>query len=91
MVTMAIEATVTLPIPMDGRSMLEATRQVSQFTIPGRTTILATGITGRLAVAMWEASAVTGEASAVTVEASAVTGEASAVVTAAAGIADRNR
>jgi hypothetical protein len=65
--------------------MLEATRQVSQSTIPGRTIILATGITGRLAVAIREPSALTEEASA------AVMGEASAVVTAAAGIADRNR
>lgn len=47
--------------------MLEATRQVSLSTIPGRTIMLAMGITKRL-------EAVTGEASVV------VTGEDSAAV-----------
>jgi hypothetical protein len=60
--------------------MLEATRQVSQSTIPGRIIIVDTGITGRLAVAIWEATAVTGEVSAVIMAAAG---------TAAAGIADR--
>jgi hypothetical protein len=58
--------------------MLEATRQVSLSTIPGRTITLAMGITKRL-------EAVTGEASVV------VTGEDSAAAMAAAGIADRRR
>jgi hypothetical protein len=66
--------------------MLEATRQVSLSTIPGRTITLAMGITKRLEAATGEASVV------VTAEDSAVvTGEDSAVAMAAAGIADRRR
>jgi hypothetical protein len=54
--------------------MLEAMRQLSQSTIPGRTIIRATGITGRSAVAaIWEASVVL-----------------TVAVMAAAGIGDRN-
>jgi hypothetical protein len=67
--------------------MLEATRQVSLSTIPGRTITLAMGITKRLEAVTGEASVVvTGEDSA-----AAVTGEGSAVAMAAAGIADRRR
>jgi hypothetical protein len=68
--------------------MLEATRQVSLSTIPGRTIMLAMGITKRLEAVTGEASVVvTGEDSA-----AVVTGEGSAVaMAAAAGIADRRR
>ena len=64
--------------------MLEATRQLSQPTIPGRTIIWATGITGRSGVAaIWEASVV------LTVAVMAVAVMAAAVM-AAARTGDRN-
>jgi hypothetical protein len=85
---MAIEDMATLRIPTDGRSMLEATRRVSVYTIPGRTITLVAGIMRRLVEAMGAALAAVGtwEVSAVVTAAVAT----AAVATAAAGIAERN-